>query len=233
MRVSLLAIGLVAAACSAAPAPSAPADWLAGDVGGEPTEFVVLAGNWTIGEDAGERVLRLDGSQWKTGTPPQNLDGKAAMLFPADAAAFAARVQAGLQFPYGVYKSVDTFADGEIQVDFKLVGGVSDQFASILFGLNADGNHHAYRYNTKDGDTALWKVVDGQRERIHHGGIHLEVPLGEWRTLRMRVRGAEITGWVNDTQTLQFTLPAPVTGRIGLWSKADSVTDYRNYRVTR
>jgi hypothetical protein len=49
----------------------------------------------------------------------------------------------------------------------------------------------------------------------------------------MRVRGAEITGWVNDTQTLQFTLPAPVTGRIGLWSKADSVTDYRNYRVTR
>ena len=230
MRVSLLAIGLVAAACGATPAPGG---WLSGDVGGEPTEFVVLAGDWTIGEEAEERVLRLNGSQWKPGTPPRNLDAKAAMLFPADAAAFAARVQAGLQFPYGVSQSVDTFSDGEIQVDFKLVGGESDQFASILFGLNADGNHHAYRYNTKDGDTALWKVVDGQRERIHHGGVHLEVPLGEWRTLRMRVRGAEITGWVNDTQTLQFTLPAPVTGKIGLWSKADSVTDYRSYRVTR
>jgi hypothetical protein len=230
MRGALLVMSLGVAAACASPAPGG---WLAGEVGGEPSEFVVLAGNWAIGEQAGERVLRLDGSQWTTGTPPTGLDAKAAMLFPSTAAAFAARVQAGLQFPYGVYRSVDTFSDGEIQVDFKLVGGVSDQFASILFGLNADGNHHAYRYNTKDGDTALWKVVDGQRERIHHGGVHLQVPLGEWRTLRMRVRGAEITGWVNDTQTLQFTLPAPVTGRIGLWSKADSVTDYRNYTVTR
>lgn len=227
--VVLVSVAVVAAAC----ANPAPGGWLAGDVGAEPTEFVVLAGDWTIGEEAGERLLRLNGSQWKPGTPPQSLAAKAALVFPTDAEAFAARVQAGLQFPYGVYTGVDTFSDGEIQVDFKLVGGVSDQFASILFGLTPDGNHHAYRYNTKDGDTALWKVVDGQRERIHHGGVHLEVPLGEWRTLRMRVRGAEITGWVNDTQTLRFTLPAPVTGRIGLWSKADSVTDYRNYRVTR
>jgi len=230
MRGVSLVIGLVVAAACAGPAPTG---WLYGDVGGEPTEFVVLAGNWAIGDEAGERVLRLDGSNWTTGTPPHNLDAKAATLFPTDAAAFAERVKAGLQFQYGVYRSVETFADGEIQVDFRLVGGVSDQFASILFGLNADGNHHAYRYNTKDGDTALWKVVDGQRERIHHGGVHLEVPLGAWRTLRMRVRGAEITGWVNDTQTLQFTLPAPVTGKVGLWSKADSVTDYRNYTVTR
>jgi len=218
MRLLLISVLFLAAACGG---------------GTEPDDFVVLAGNWTIRDEGGERMLRVDGTTWKTGTPPVNLEAKAARLFPESAATFAERVKAGLLFPYGVEPTVDTFSDGEIQVDFRLIGGASDQFASILFGLNADGDHYAYRYNTKDGDTALWKVVSGQRERIHHGGVHLEVPLGEWRTLKMRVRGPEITGWVNDTQTLQFTLPSVVSGKVGLWSKADSVTDYRNYRVTR
>lgn len=238
MRHLCISVLLVTVACGGTdtpvPAAAAPvaSTWLSGEsVGAEPAAFVVLAGNWTVREEGGERMLRVDGTEWKTGTPPQNLELKAATLFPSGAAAFAERVKAGLQFPYGVEQSIDTFSDGEIQVDFRLIGGASDQFASILFGLGANGDHHAYRYNTKDGDTALWKVVDGQRERIHHGGVHLEVPLGEWRTLRMRVRGADITGWVNDTQTLQFTLPAAVSGKVGLWSKADSVTDYRHYRV--
>lgn len=233
MRLLLASVLCVTAACGGTDAPEA-SPWLSGDaVGAEPTSLVVLAGNWTVRDESGERMLRVDGTTWKTGTPPVNLESKATQLFPSSAATFAERVKAGLLFPYAVEPSVDTFSDGEIQVDFRLVGGASDQFASILFGLNADGDHYAYRYNTKDGDTALWKVVNGQRERIHHGGVHLEVPLGEWRTLKMRARGAEITGWVNDTQTLQFTLPAAVSGKVGLWSKADSVTDYRNYRVTQ
>lgn len=207
-----------------------PASWLAGDpIGAEPTMFLVLAGNWTVKEDAGERFLRVDGTDWTPGTPPSMLSAKAAALFPASAPAFEARVKAGLQFPYGVARQVGTFGDGELQVDFRLVGGVSDQFASLLFGLTDDGNHYAFRYNTKDGDTALWKVVDGKRERLHHGGIPVAVPLGEWRTLRLNIEGTQLSGWVNDTQALTFTLPAPVSGRVGLWSKADSVTDYRRF----
>lgn len=212
-----------------APPPVDPLLFHSDPVGAEPTNFVVLAGNWTVRAEDDARVLRVDGANWKVGTPPASLSDKAAALFPASAAAFEKRVLAGLQFPYGVIRGVPSFADGELQVDFKLVGGASDQFASLLFGLNEDGNHYAYRYNTKDGDTALWKVVDGQRERVHHGGVHVEVPLGEWRTLRLRIAGTQLTGWVNDIEALKFTLPAPVTGRVGLWSKADSVTDYRRF----
>lgn len=209
---------------------SDPAGWLAGDpIGAEPLMFVVLAGRWTVRDDAGERILRVDGTDWTTGTPPSRLAEKAAALFPTSAAAFEASVKAGLQFPYGVVRQIGTFGDGELQVDFRLVGGASDQFASLLFGLTEDGNHYAYRYNTKDGDTALWQVVDGKRERLHHGGIPVAVPLGEWRTLRLNIEGTQVSGWVNDTQALTFTFLAPVAGRVGLWSKADSVTDYRRF----
>ena len=247
MQINRLA-GLIcllvgAAACGDAPAPqtvvatAVPAPpgttttWLSGEeIGVEPrTSFIVLAGNWTVRAEGAERVLRVDGTNWKVGTPPSGLIEKAAGLFPASSAAFEKRVLAGLQFPYGVVRQVGTFGDGELQVDFKLVGGASDQFASLLFGLTDDANHYAYRYNTKDGDTALWKVVDGQRERLHHGGIPVKVALGEWHTLRLRIAGTQLTGWVDGTQALTYTLPSPVTGRVGLWSKADSVTDYRNF----
>lgn len=239
MRRLLTGVLLATVACGSSEPPPSPGTipsatlWLGQDVAGvEPSSFVVMAGHWIIHDEGRDRILRVDGTEWKPGTPPSSLLIKAMRLFPSQSLAFAERVKAGLQFPFGVEPSVETFADGEIQVDFRLIGGASDQFASILFGLNADADHYAFRYNTKDGDTALWKVVNGQRERIHHGGVHIDVPLNEWRTLKMRVRGAEITGWVNDTQALQFTLPAPVSGKVGLWSKADSVTDYRNYRVT-
>lgn len=212
---------------------SAQTDWLGGTPGGEPTEFVVLAGPWRVAQDGTERILKLDASAWKTGTPPERLTEKARALFPATAAEFEARVRAGLQFPYGVVRSVDRFERGELQVDFRLVAGASDQFASLLFGLTPDGNHLAFRYNTKDGDTALWKVVNGQRERIHSGGVHVDVKLGEWRTLRMRLDGAQVTGWVDNVQALSHTLTMPAVGKVGLWSKADSVTDYRRFIVKR
>jgi len=240
--IALLAAAGCGAADPQAPVPTpviveaqpagagAGASWLSGEPSGaEPIAFVVLAGDWKIRNEAGESMLRVDGTNWKTGTPPSALTEKAAALFPASAAAFEKNVLAGLQFPFGVVRQVGTFADGELQVDFNLVGGVSDQFAAILFGLNDDGNHHAFRYNTKDGDTAVWKVVNGQRERVHQGGIPVPVKLGEWHTLRLRIAGTQLTGFVDDTQALTFTLPAPVTGRVGIWSKADSVTDYRRF----
>lgn len=220
-------------AVEAVAAPTSPgSEWLKGEpVGSEPTMFVVLAGDWKVREEGGDRVLRVDGTNWKVGTPPASLAGKAGALFPTSAGAFEQRVLAGLQFPYGVVRSAGTFGNGELQVDFKLVGGASDQFASLLFGLTDDANHHAFRYNTKDGDTALWKVVDGKRERLHHGGIPVKVALGDWHTLRLRIDGAQLTGWVDTTEALTFTLPKPVTGLVGLWSKADSVTDYRGFHA--
>jgi hypothetical protein len=250
MRQIVLALAVASATACASPDPapegvppvtspagstatSAPT-WLSGDpIGAEPTMFVVLAGSWTIRDDDGQRYLRVDGTEWTTGTPPANLSTKAAALFPDNAETFASRVLAGLQFPTGVYRPIDAFGDGELQVDFRLIGGESDQYASLLFGMTDDANHYAYRYNTKDGDTALWKVVDGERERIHHGGVPITVPLGEWRTLRLRIAGSVLTGWLDDTLALEYTLPAAVSGKVGLWSKADSVTDYRNFQVTR
>lgn len=241
---------LVIAACSPEPAPAAtstipppappaataPApgaiDLSRESIGGEPAAFVALAGNWVVAEDEGQKVVMVDGRTWTTGTPPSQLDKKAALVFPSDAAAFASRVSTGLKFPFAVARDVPEFGSGEIGVRFKLIGGETDQFASILFGLQPRADYLALRYNTKDHDVALWRVKDGERERIHHGGVEAEVPLGQWRLLRLVVNGAAIEGYLDDRRMLTFTLPEPPRGRVGLWAKADSVTAYKDYRVS-
>jgi hypothetical protein len=201
-------------------------------LGGEPSSFVALAGNWVIADDEGQKVVLVDGRTWTTGTPPSQLDQKAALIFPDAAPAFARRVSAGLKFPFAVARDVPELGDGEISVRFKLVSGESDQFASILFGLQPNADHLAIRYNTKDHDVALWRVRDGERERIHHGGTEVKIPLGEWRQLRLVVDGANVEGYIDDRQVLAHTLPEAPRGRVGLWAKADSVTAYKDYRVT-
>ena len=201
-------------------------------LGGEPSTFVALAGNWVIAEDEGHKVVMVDGRTWTTGTPPLQLDQKAALLFPAQASAFAGRVSQGLMFPFAIARDIPEFGDGEIAVRFKLVSGESDQFASILFGLQPNADYLALRYNTKDHDVALWRVKDGERERIHHGGTEVKIPLGEWRQLRLIVKGANVEGYIDDRRVLAHTLPQPPRGRVGLWAKADSVTAYRDYRVS-
>ena len=54
----------------------------------------------------------------------------------------------------------------------------------------------------------------------------------QWHDLKLVVRGASIEGYINGKLYLQHTLPAPVSGRIGIWSKADSHVYFDDYTVT-
>ena len=251
MQLRKLALGallpIATLACSSDPPPSSSAapppphaaapvhgaiDLSHEGLGGEPSTFVAMAGNWVIAEDEGQKVVMVDGRTWTTGSPPAQLDQKASMLFPATAAAFASRVSTGLKFPFAVARDVPDFVDGEIAVRFKLVSGESDQFASILFALQPNADYLAIRYNTKDSNVALWRVKDGERERILDGSTHLKIPLGQWRQLRMVVKGGAVEGYIDDQRVLTHTLPQPPRGRVGLWAKADSVTAYKDFRVS-
>jgi hypothetical protein len=47
----------------------------------------------------------------------------------------------------------------------------------------------------------------------------------------VRISGSKVEGYLNGKLYLEHTLPAPVSGRIGVWSKADSVVYFDDSRV--
>lgn len=78
-------------------------------------------------------------------------------------------------------------------MQFKLVAGASDQTAGVVFDLRSNGEYLYVRYNTKDGDLALWKYADGERHLIVHGTGKGQLSLGAWHELVVTVRGRELS----------------------------------------
>lgn len=163
-----------------------------------------LIGHWETRSENGETIVVADARKWKT-------------------------EPATTPFPVAAVRGVTKFTEGVLSVKFKLVGGESDQIAGLVFGLAPDGTYYYARYNTKDGNVALWQFVNGDRKRIAEGTEHLQLPLNTWHELRVEVRGATVTTTVNGTLRLQHTLLTPVSGRVGFYTKRDSITEFKDF----
>ena len=138
-------------------------------------------------------------------------------------------------FPLAIAPTPSSVSDGVIRVQFKLVGGASDQNAGIVFALAPNGEYLYARYNTKDGDLALWRYANAERTVIAHGAGTSKLPLGQWHELVLTVQGRRIDAAISGTPsvTLTHTLESNPSGRVGVWVKRDALTSFKNFRVTR
>jgi hypothetical protein len=129
---------------------------------------------------------------------------------------------------------VRNFTGGTLRVQFKMIGGASDQNAGVAFNVSPDGEYLYARYNTKDGDLALWRFRNGERELIVHGTGTAKLALGEWHELVVTIRGTSLSASIagNATLALKHTLDAAPSGRVGVWVKRDAVTAFRRFTAT-
>jgi hypothetical protein len=54
----------------------------------------------------------------------------------------------------------------------------------------------------------------------------------QWHDLKMTVQGTDFKAWIDDQLALEYTLTEPVSGKIGLWSKTDSTSYFKDYVVS-
>lgn len=210
MRYLILAAVLLAGLtglglrADAALAASAPAQVLTLSAGpGQPSAtFAPAAGNWSLAKDAGNTVLTVDGS---TG--------------------------AKADYPYAVAQAPADFRDGSVTLRFKALSGKEDQAAGILFNLGSSGDYYALRANSLEDNLILWVVKAGGRSEVK--SVTVPVPAtGRWHELKLVIQGRRVTGFLDGKQHLVHDLPAPVSGKVGIWSKADSHVLFSGFTVT-
>jgi hypothetical protein len=194
--------------------------------------MVGVVGNWAAVNDSGP-AFRIDGAAWNGETPRAELEGAGRSLFGQTTEAFLANGTAPGAFPLAVWRDVSDFTSGSIRVRFKLVGGASDQTAGVVVGLQPTGEYMFVRYNTKDGNVAIWAYADGARRRIADGETKAQLPLNTWHELTVMVKGMKVSGSVDGTLVVEHTLDKPLSGRVGLWTKRDAITVFRDFRVDR
>ena len=206
-------------------------DFAGETVGAEPASFAAVVGNWVIADDGGNRVLAVDGRRWQEGRAAAGLADKARALYGERYAEFLDGVQAYAYFPYAVAKGVEDFREGEVSVRFKPLEGRVDQGAGILFNLKPNGDYLTVRANALENNLVLWQVVHGRRSSVKWIR-NTPTASRQWHELRLVVRGRTVEGHLDGRRWLTHELPAPVSGRVGLWSKADSHVLFDDYRVT-
>jgi hypothetical protein len=193
-----------------------------------------VVGDWNVAkDDAGKTVIEVDGRQWIKGQPSAGLAAKARTIYGSKHEEFIDSVKAYAYFPYAVAQSVDGFENGEISIRFRLLGGQLDQCAGILFNLKTNGDYLTVRFNGKEDNLVLWTFKSGKRSFVKRAEKKAHLNMGEWHRMKIKVDGTQLTGYLDDEAILEYTLEAPVSGKVGLWSKTDSVSQFGDYAVTR
>ena len=144
------------------------------------------------------------------------------------------------RFPLAIYDRA-RLRDGEIRVRCKSVSGEVDQACGIVWRYRDPNNYYIARANALENNVVLYKVQDGERKALapkglpsRAYGVKHPVPSGEWNELRVRFRGNLMTVFFNKQELFQVedgTFRG--AGKVGLWTKADSVTYFDDFRFGR
>jgi hypothetical protein len=200
-------------------------------VGSDPKSLVAVVGIWRIENEAGKNVLAVDGRQWKEGQSSAGVAEKARALYGERYAEFLDRVKAYAYYPYAVAKDVQDFRAGEIAVRFEGLSGRIDQGAGILFNLKPNGDYLALRANCLENNLVLWKFEKGKRSSVSWVR-NAPAASKQWHDLKIRISVNKVEGFLDGKRYLEHTLSETVSGRVGLWSKADSYMHFMDYTVT-
>ena len=229
--IAIASVGIVGLLSYSIAEQAVKVDFSDETVGAEPKSFVSVVGVWRIEADGNNKVLAVDGRQWKEGQTDAGIADKARALYGDRYAEFLDRVQAYAYFPYAVAKDVADFRNGEISVRFEGISGRIDQGAGILFNLKTNGDYLTVRANPLENNLVLWKFEKGKRSSVKW---IRDTPTAtrQWHDLKVRVAGTKLEAYLDGKRYLEHVLPAPVSGRVGLWSKADSHMYFDDYTVT-
>jgi hypothetical protein len=228
--------------------------------GKPPVVFEPMVGTWVVAEDGGEKVIMLDGRPWVASkdNPTKLLIETARKLYGTSNEELMDNAKQFAYYPVAVLKSVDNFSNGSISMKFKTVAGESDRCSGILFNVKPNGDWLAVRYNDTENNVALWEFHNGMRRNMRFSDRAKPFMLDRnaWHELKMTVDGASFKAWLDGTPALEYTLgsepqagrrgapnadlfPAnnpvirpPVAGKIGLWSKTDSTSYFKDYVVS-
>jgi len=120
--------------------------------------------------------------------------------------------------------------DVRLAVRCKPMLGALEQSCGLVFRYQDARNYYVARANALERNIRFYKVADGLRQQL--ASWSGPVTSGVWHELVVEARGDQVAVFWDGQRVLEAqdqTFPDP--GRIGLWTKADSVTYFDDLRV--
>ncbi len=133
------------------------------------------------------------------------------------------------RFPIAVANS-PLLEDGRLSVRCKPVSGRVDQACGLVFRYRDADNYYVTRANALENNVRLYHVVKGERRQF--AGWNGPVSTGHWHSLRVDTKGDHFeVYWENKKVIDAHDATSSEPGKVGVWTKADSVTYFDDLRV--
>jgi 3-keto-disaccharide hydrolase len=134
------------------------------------------------------------------------------------------------RFPLAIVKD-GAYRDVTLTVRARPISGKVDQGFGLVWRYKDANNYYLTRCNADEDNCTIYHVVDGHRRAFLNKSI--KVPTNAWHTLKMEAEGDHFTVWFNGAQVLDaHDATFKDAGRVGLWTKADSVIYFDDLTVT-
>src|SRR5215471_6848304 len=256
-----VALGVAIAVIAPLAAAEIKVDLSKEKTGSVPKAFEPMVGTWVVAEDAGQKVIMVDGRPWVASkdNPTKLLIESARKLYGTNNEELMDNAKQFAYYPVAVMKDSPEFSNGTISVKFKTIAGEADRASGILFNVKPNGDWLAIRYNDTENNVALWEFHNGIRRNMRFSDRNNKFMLDRsaWHELKMTVDGADFKAWLDGQLALEYTLGAqpgpgrsgaapnpdlfpennavlrpPVKGKIGLWAKTDTTSYFKDYVVS-
>jgi len=191
--------------------------------------------------ETGAMMVAID--KMEVGAPPVDFEpgrtgqgGPARWIVVSDVSAAGGRAieqtstdKTDYRFPLAIYKPFAA-VNVEVVLRFKPVAGTVDQAGGIAVRLSSPEDYYVVRANALEDNVRFYRVLKGRREQL--AGVDTKVSANAWHTLGLRAEGDKFTVMF-DGKTLYTASDRTFTGsgRVALWTKADSVTRFDSIAI--
>lgn len=130
--------------------------------------------------------------------------------------------------------------DMMLSVRLKSAQGKHDRGGGFVWRFLDKDNYYIVRANPLEDNVVLYKMENGKRSDLSLVGLGktygMDVPkLGDgWNNLRLVVKGDLFTVSLNDKELFKVQdTTFPNAGKVGLWTKADAVTQFDDFEINK
>ena len=189
--------------------------------------FYVPEGDWAWQADPNGMRLIQDGSKW-AGRFSLTLANRLNRMIGAKYQQFLDNIQAYFYFPLAIAK--DGFlSNGMVSAGVMPVAGSIDQAGGIAFGIQNIGNYFVFRLNSLEDNLILFEYVNSRR--IERESVTRPLKSGRWYRLKVHIEDRQLAAFIDEEPVMTYAADRSLTGYVGLWTKADSVVGFDDFKL--
>lgn len=119
-------------------------------------------------------------------------------------------------------------ANGFVETKFKPISGGEDQAGGVVWRFRDGDNYYVARANALEDNVTIYHTIGGSRRSFRN--VSAKVAPNQWHTLRVDFQGQHFVVTFDGVKVIEAddsTIAG--AGAVGVWTKADSVTEFDDF----